>query len=55
MKQLIQIRVNGELVNLIKRVLEHQGQYIGPLYCRFQNERHEVKVDTLGQYYIDFK
>ena len=55
MKQIIQVRVKGMLVNIIKRVVEHQGQYIGPFYCRFQNERHEVKVDKLGQYYIDFK
>lgn len=55
MKQTIQIRVKGKLVNIIKRVLEHQGQYIGPCYCRFMNKRHEVKWDVKGQYYINFK
>ena len=47
MKFEIEVRHKGKVVNIIKRVIEHQGQYIGPLFCRYNGKRVEIKFDSI--------
>jgi hypothetical protein len=52
MKNEIEVRVKGKVVKVIKRVIEHQGQFIGPFFCRYNGKRVEVKFDGKGPFYI---
>jgi hypothetical protein len=53
MKDEIEVRHKGKVVNIIKRVIEHQGQYIGPLFCRYNGKRVEVKFEGKGPFFIE--
>lgn len=52
MKQTIQVRSKSG-IKYIKRVLEHQGQYIGPIFCHYKGKKVEVFSDFSGQWYIN--
>jgi hypothetical protein len=53
MKNEIEVRVKGKVVKVIMRVIEHQGQFIGPLFCRYNGKRVEVKFEGKGPFYIE--